>query len=63
MAGKTKGANSLGAQRDDPSSDPGSDPGSDPSSDPSSDPGFILSLSRACPVKLLIMNCVITSSK
>ena len=57
MAGKTKVADSLGAQREDPSSDrssdpgsdpvsdPGSDPGLDPSSDPGSDPGFILSLS------------------
>ena len=47
MAGKTKGANSLGAQRE----DPGSDPGSDPSSDPGSDPGFILSLSHSLQVK------------
>ena len=42
MAGKTEGANSLGAQRE----DPGSDPGSDSGSDPGSDPGFILSLSQ-----------------
>ena len=68
MAGKTKGANSLGAQREDPSSDrssdPGSDPcsdpglnpGSDPGSDPSSDPGFILSLSRIWPFLFLRLN-------
>ena len=68
MAGKTKGANSLGAQREDPSSDrssdpgsdpglnPGSDPGSDPSSDPGSDPGFILSLSRIWPFLFLRLN-------
>ena len=46
MAGKTKGANILGAQREDPSLDPGSNPGTDPGTDPGLDPGFILSLSR-----------------